>query len=285
MSQPDLDLVTAALGTSPRAFTRVGAGGYTRSERWRVETADGAVFVKQAEDEGSLHMLRREGLVYREVQGSFLPGYVGFADSGTRAVLAIELLEDAYWPPPYPDDAMPLFDALAEIAATPPPPELPAERRRAPNWEAVAAEPEPLLRLGACSRPWLEEALPILVAAERKAVMEGDHLSHSDVYSANVCFRNGRALLVDWGAARRGSPWIDVMQAVQSVRAEGGTVPPVAFPDEPAYAAAAAGHFAVAAALPPPDWSPPGSTLREDMAADLVHTLRWAAGLLELPLP
>jgi hypothetical protein len=284
-SQPDLELVSAALGSAPQSFERVGAGGYTRSERWQVETVDGRAFVKQAEDDGSLHMLRREALVYQEVHGSFLPGYVGFADSGARAVLAVELLEDAHWPPPYPADTTPLFDALAEIAAASPPAELPPEPQLEPKWEAVASDPEPMLQLGVCSRAWLESALPTLAAAEQEAVFEGNHLSHSDVYSANVCFEEGRALLVDWGAARRGSPWIDVMQAVQSVRAEGGAVPPIEFPNEVAYAAAAAGHFAVEAPLPLPEWSPAGSTLREDMAADLGHALRWAAELLGLPLP
>ena len=37
--------------------------------------------------------------------------------------------------------------------------------------------------------------------------------------------------------------------------------------------------------MPPPDWTPPDSTLREDMIGDLAHALRWAAEALELPLP
>src|SRR5688572_8449196 len=126
MSQPDLELVKAALGAQPRACERLSVGGYTRSERWRVETADGHAFVKQAEDEGSLHMLRREALVYEHVHGPFLPGFVGFADSGDRAVLAIELLADARWPPPYPQDVAPLFHALEEVGAAAAPAALPS---------------------------------------------------------------------------------------------------------------------------------------------------------------
>jgi hypothetical protein len=72
--QPDLELISAALGARPRSVEPLAQGGYTGSESWRVETADGAAFVKQAEDEGSLHMLRREALVYQHVRGSFLPG-------------------------------------------------------------------------------------------------------------------------------------------------------------------------------------------------------------------
>ncbi len=83
----------------------------------------------------------------------------------------------------------------------------------------------------------------------------------------------------------RGSRWIDVALALLSVRVEGGTPPPLDFPAEASFAAAFAGHFAVEAPAPLPDWAEPGSTLREDMAGDLAHALRWAAELFELPPP
>jgi hypothetical protein len=67
------------------------------------------------------------------------------------------------------------------------------------------------------------------------------------------------------------------------VRAEGGVPPPLDFPDEPFFAAALSGHFAAEAPAPAADWALPGSTLREDMKADLLHALRWAAEELELP--
>ena len=73
-------------------------------------------------------MLRREALVYEHVRGPFLPAYVGFAEAGGRAVLAIELLEDAHWPPPYPADVSPLFHALEGVAAEPLPPHFPPGR-------------------------------------------------------------------------------------------------------------------------------------------------------------
>ncbi len=99
---PDFDLLAEALDTRPIGVEPLRTAGYARSWAWRVETEDGAVFAKQAQDEGSVPMLRREALVYRDVAGPFIPSFVGFADSGARALLAIELLEDAYWPPPYP---------------------------------------------------------------------------------------------------------------------------------------------------------------------------------------
>ncbi|MGH3085006.1 MAG: phosphotransferase, partial [Gaiellaceae bacterium] len=225
--QPDLELVTNALGARPRSFEPLNQGGYTRSLSWRVETSDGAAFVKQAEDEGSLHMLRREALVYQHVRGPFLPGYRGFADNGTRAVLAIELLADAYWPPPYPEDVAPLFHALQEVAGAAAPAALPSWKHRPSRWERIAADVSPLIGLGLCSEAWLEQALPTLIAAEREVVDVGNDLVHNDVYSGNVAFLAHRAVLVDWGAAVKGSRWVDVAFAVLSVRVEGGELPPV----------------------------------------------------------
>lgn len=279
---PDRELLAQAVGHEPAAWEPVNTGGYTRSRTWRVTTNDGLVFAKEAEDEGSLHMLRREALVYREVRGPFLPGYVGFADSGQRAVLAIELL-DALWPPPYPDDVSPLFEALDLVAGAKAPPELPAQSPWTSRWERVSESPGPFLSLGLCSPAWLASSIDLLIEAEAQAAFEGGHLVHNDVYSANVAFRSSGAVLVDWGAATRGSRWVDVALALLSVRVEAGAPPELAFPDEASFAAAFAGHFAVEAPAPLPDWAEPGSTLREDMAQDLAHALRWTAELLELP--
>ena len=280
---PDPDLLASALGSTPRRCEPLAHAGYTRSRTWRAETTDGSYFVKEAADEGSLHMLRREALVYRTVDATFLPGFVGFADAGDRALLAIELLDDASWPPPYPDDVGPLFDALELVAATAPPPELPAYGPWRSRWERVAPDPEPFLDLGLCSREWLEASIDTLIAAEARAVFEGDELVHNDVYSGNVGFTRRGAVLVDWGAAMTGSGWVDVAFALLSVRVEGARVPRIDFPAEASFAAAIAGHLAVEAPAPLPHWAEPGSTLREDMAGDLAHALPWVAGLLELP--
>lgn len=281
--EPDLELVAEAIGSAPLAWHPVRSGGYTRSRAWRVMTRDGLVFAKEAEDEGSLQMLRREALVYREVRGPFLPAFVGFADSGERALLAVELLEDACWPPPYPDDVGPLFDALELVAATTPPSALPAQGCPASHWERVALDPGPFLSLGLCSNEWLTASIEALIDAEGQAVFEGDDLVHNDVYSGNVGFTSRGPVLVDWGAAVRGSKWIDVAFALLSVRVEGGRAPGVGFPGESGFATALAGQFAVEAPAPLPDWAEPGSTLRADMAGDLAHALRWAADLLDLP--
>ena len=271
------------MGEAALAWEPLDTGGYTRSRAWRVETGAGPAFVKQADDEDSLHMLRRESAVYRGVAGSFLPSFVGFADSGTRAVLAVELLEGASWPPPYPEDVRPLFEALELVATATPPPELPAHGPWKSRWERIATDPEPFLGLGLRSREWLEDCVGTLLAAEAEAVFEGDELVHNDVYSGNVAFASRGAVLVDWGAAIRGSRWIDVAFALLSLRAEGATAPLVDFPSEGAFAAALAGHLAAEAPAPLPAWAEPGSTLRQDMVTDLTHALDWVTDLLDLP--
>ena len=280
---PDPDLLASALGSTPSRCAPLAHGGYTRSRTWRVETTSGSFFVKEAADDGSLHMLRREALVYRTVDGSFLPGFVGFADAGDRALLAVEFLDDARWPPPYPEDVAPLFEALELVAATTPPPDLPAHGPWLSRWERIATDPEPFLDLGLCSREWLEASIDTLIGSEAHVVFEGDDLVHNDVYSGNVGFTRRGAVLVDWGAALRGSRWTDLAFALLSVRVEGATIPRIDFPSEAQFAAAIAGHFALEAPAPLPEWAEPESTLREDMAGDLAHALRWVAELLELP--
>lgn len=278
---PDVELATAAIGSTPRGWARLD-GGYTQSRAWRIETNDGPFFLKEAlGNPGALTMLRREALVYANVRGPFLPAFVGVADRGDRAALAIEYVSDALWPPPYPDDVTPLFAALEAVAGSAPPGDLPAHGRRTPHWEQVGAEPKPFLELGLCSSGWLETAIDALVAAEREATFEGTELVHNDVYSGNVCFAGRRALLVDWGAAVRGSSSIDLAFAALSLRVEGATAG-LHFPGEAAFAAALAGHFAVEVPGPLPAWTGPDSTLREDMLGDLRHALDWAVELLAL---
>jgi hypothetical protein len=283
---PDLELLAEALGCEPRSWTAVSTGGYTQSQAFRVETSDGPVFVKEAEETGSLHMLRREALVYRNVSGPFLPAFVGFADSGERALLAIELLEDAHWPPPYPDDVAPLFDALERVAVATPPADPPAEQPNEPQWERVASDPEPFLGLGLCSREWFDDAIDALVDAERRVLVEGDDLVHNDIYAANLAFAPRGVVLVDWGAAVRGSRWVDVAFVALSLRVEGVPRPPwLTLPGEDALAATIAGHFAVGASSPLPPWAAPGSTFLDDIRGDLAHLLSWASEQLDLPPP
>jgi hypothetical protein len=174
-------------------------------------------------------MLRREAIVYANVSGSFLPAFVGFADDGGRAVLALEYLTDVRWPPPFPSDVSPLFAALEQASSTTPPPELPAHRRWESRWKRIADDPEPFLGLGACSPDWFERSLERLIAAETQADFEGNELVHNDVYSGNVCFRGDCAILIDWGRSTR-LP-VDRCRVRTSERARRGRRPtPARFP-------------------------------------------------------
>jgi Phosphotransferase enzyme family len=256
-------------------------GGHTRANKWRATLADGTVvFVKAAEDEVALRMARVELSVYRNVTGSFLPRLVDAWEDDGRALLVLEDLAEAHWPPPYPADLRPLFDAIDGIAATPPPRGLRrlAERGKATPWEQIAS-------LGVCSAEWLERAIEPLRAAERSFSASGDQLVHCDIWTDNVCFTENGALLLDWGAAGIGNRWIDVGFTLLSLLVEGAERPSIVIPNEPGLAAYIAGTVARGATAPLPEWARPGSTLREDQRADLVHALRWAAGTLGLEGP
>ena len=277
--------VQSALGKNAVNWEPVIGGGYTRQAKWHVRFADGSTaFVKAADEEPFSSALRREVAVYRSVEGPFLPRLVGARDDGALVVLAVEDLVEAHWPPPYPDDVRPLFEALDALAATPVPGVLRVWPVASSNWRTTAETPEPFLALGLCSGVWLDQVVESLVQAESRVSWAGDDFVHYDVYSGNVCFVGPRALLVDWDAAGRGNRWIDVAFALLNLRLEGARLPDVALPQEGDYAALLSGHFAVEAPAPLPEWAE-GSSLREDMVGDLRHALEWTAEALGLPRP
>jgi hypothetical protein len=156
---------------------------------------------------------------------------------------------------------------------------LEARRESVVGWGRIAADPEPLLRTGLCSRAWLDEALPGLARAGEEAELRGDDLLHFDVRSDNLCFLNGRAVLVDWNLACKGNGPFDVAFWLPSLALEGGPEPWEVLPDAGALAAAVAGFFAARAGLP----SPPGApTVRDFQRAQAAAALPWAARELGL---
>jgi hypothetical protein len=253
----------------------VVVGGYTRARKWRVRLHDSTtVFAKEAPP--------TEVAVYESVTGRFLPRVHEIRREDDRTLLLLEDLTNADWPPPYPRDVGPLFAALEEVAATPPPSQL---HRLVDEscWERVAGEPGPLLELGLCSRGWLERALPLLMAAEARVPRIGSSLVHNDVWARNLCFAERGVVLVDWGQAQIGNPQIDVAFALLSLRVEGAPTPPVE--EEAGLAAFVTGIVATEAAAPPPQWAADGLQLRADQKSDLAVALPWAAALLGLPAP
>ena len=260
------------------------SGGYGRNTaHWRVELADGRrAFVKQALDDVAAGWLRDEHRLYSHVRGSFIAGLLGWHDDG-ETLLVLEDLSDAYWPPPWSDDRIgAVLRALDELHRTPSPPAL---RRLADlrdwldGWPSVAADPEPLLATGLCSREWLEAALPVLADASASCQLDGTSLVHLDVRSDNLCFDGDRVVLVDWNLAAVGNPLVDVVAWLPSLRLEGGPEPWELVPDSADLAALLAGFFASRAGLPPPETAP---TVRDFQRRQAEVALPWASRELNL---
>jgi hypothetical protein len=273
------------LGARPTGWRAAGAG-YTHNKRWVVDLEGGrSAFVKAAVDEMTAEWLRAEHRVYAALAAGFLPRLLGWED-GDPPVLVLEDLSGADWPPPWTGERVDAVVAtLREVAETLPPPGLASLedwREELAGWREVERDPTALLALGVCSREWLDGALPALLAAEDACVLEGEALLHLDVRSDNICFRGGRALLVDWNWAVRGNPVLDLAAWLPSLEAEGGPPPEALLSGEPGAAAFMGGFFAARAGLPP---IPTAPHVRGVQLAQLRTALPWAARALGLPPP
>jgi hypothetical protein len=276
--------VAAASGATPLGWQPVAGGGYAENTAdWRVELEDGRrVFVKYALDDLAAGWLRKEHRVYAAVSAPFMPKLVGW-HGGDRPLLVLEDLGDAHWPPPWRDgDVEDVVAALEVVAATPPPtglPELKELRDHLNGWELVAEDPELVLSTGLCSREWLESALPALREAAAGCDLSGDALVHFDVRSDNLCFHDGRVVLVDWNLACVGNPLVDVVGWLPSLRVEGGPEPWAILPDSGGLTALLAGYFASRAGLPAPPTAP---RVRPFQLAQAQIAVPWAARELGL---
>ncbi|HVW88865.1 MAG TPA: hypothetical protein VHC01_05305 [Gaiellaceae bacterium] len=253
-------------------------GGYSTADRYTVELADGrSVFVKSAEAPLLAGWLRREHEVYEAMDGSFIPRLEGWDDDGARPLLALEDLSGADWSVRW-DDARvaAVLEAVAELASSTPPPNTVPARATHPDlwqrWPAVAEDPVPFLSLGLRDGQWLERALPELLAAAERAPVDGDDVLHFDVRSDNMCFRAGRAILVDWNWTCLGSSAADIAAWVPSVADEGGPPPWRILPGHGELAALIAGVWASVAGLPPPETAP---NVREVQRRQLAIALDW----------
>jgi hypothetical protein len=278
--------VSQAAGARVVGHELVESGGYgVVSAHWLVSLADGrTAFVKHALTDDAVPWLRKERIVYEGVRGRFMPAYLGSYDDGGTTVLLLEDLSRAEWPPPWsPQRIDAVLAALDEVHATRAPEVLDAladAREVVVGWDVVADDPEPLLATGLCPRSWLEAALPTLRRAGGAAELEGDELLHFDVRSDNLCFVEGRALLVDWNLSCIGNGRFDVAFWLPSLRLEGGPEPSDVLPDAGPLAAAVAGFFASRAGLPAPAGAP---TVRAFQRAQAAVALRWAVRELGLP--
>jgi hypothetical protein len=269
--------VQRALGSRAVAYEQ-RPGGYSTAERFRVSLADGRnVFVKSATAPHLAQWLRREHEVYASLSGAFIPRLEGWDDDGVRPLLALEDLSGADWRVAW--DARrvdAVRAALDDLAGSPPPPRTPTVREGLAElfgrWAVVAADPEPFLATGLRPRAWLERRLPTLLSAAEEAPVDGEDLCHLDVRSDNMCFRDGRAILVDWNWLSRANRDLDLACWLPSLAVEGGPPPWEVLPGAGALAAFVAGVWAAVVGLPPPDTAP---TVRGLQRAQLAVALDW----------
>lgn len=276
MNQLD-ERLTRAVGSAPVHYRPV-AGGYSSADRFVVTLADGrSVFVKSAEADNLAGWLRREHEVYGALAGSFLAELVGWDDDGERPVLVLEDLSGHDWTPRWDGRRIgAVREALAELAAQPAPPNTAAVDESLPDlfgrWQIVAEEPRPFLSTGLRDARWLERALPTILEAVERAPVSGSALCHLDVRSDNLCFRDERAVLVDWNWASYANPDVDVAAWLPSVRVEGGPEPWEILSDSGELAAFVAGVWAAVVGLPAPDTAP---SVRGVQRAQLAVALDW----------
>ena len=269
--------IERAVGSRPVRYVP-RPGGYSTADRFAVELADGrSVFVKSAAAPNLAEWLRREHEVYESLEGSFIPRLEGWDDDGVRPLLAIEDLSGADWEVRW-DDARvgAVLEAVAEIAASAPPPNTPTVRESHAEmwlrWQVVADDPGPFLSLGLRDERWLERALPDLLAVAERAPVEGGELVHFDVRSDNLCFRDGKAVLVDWNWCSVANSATDLAAWAPSVAVEGGPPPWQVLPGHGELAGFMAGIWAAVAGLPPPETAP---TVREVQRRQLAVALDW----------
>lgn len=280
-----IDRVASLTGKRPVLWQRA-TRGYTPAERWVVAFTDGSsAFVKAAASDDTATWLRAEHRVYAQVSAAFLPAMLAWEDDGHRPLLLLEDLSRAQWPPPWSKARVEgVLETLAGLRRIPPPSGLPrlVSRQAVNGWERVSLNPAPFLQLRVCSQSWLEGALPSLTAAEASAVLDGPEFVHFDIRSDNLCFADGRVVIVDWNLACRGNGQIDIAAWLPSLHAEGGPLPEEIMPSQPALAALMSGFFAARAGLPSPEGAP---LVRAIQLTQLKVALPWAARALGLPPP
>jgi hypothetical protein len=145
------------------------------------------------------------------------------------------------------------------------------------------------------AREWLDVALPLLVAHERRlaAARRPFVLLHFDTRSDNIRLVNGRLVMFDWPFACVGPAEFDVAAFAQAIAAEDGPSPervvawyeevrPLRARELDASIAGIAGYFAHRAPQPPLPGLP---RLRSIQRRQLKATLAWASRRFGLPEP
>jgi hypothetical protein len=264
----------------------VPRGGWSIARRGVFELEGGeTVFAKMGDVQDTITAIRTECKVYPRLTGPFVPRCL--AADPEEAVLVLEDLSAATWPPPWtPALLAQLEDLFVDLARTTADPTLPTLAGRLQEWgawERVAAEPSGLLASGVVSAAWLDRYLQPLLDAQSRGSTRGDSLLHVDIRSDNLCFRSGSAMLVDWNHAARGDSRWDRLLMLQTIVLEGGPPAQEQAPDaDPAIVVWLAGYFAARVGLPAPEGAP---GVRRFQRAQLDVVLPWACRLVDIPAP
>lgn len=172
------------------------------------------------------------------------------------------------WTPPWPARMSPVWRAIRQLRALPPPPWL----GRADDLDPWASDvPEGLVSPRARHR---------LQEAASRVSLSGGHLVHGDLGGGNVHVAGRRVTVVDWSDAFIGAGEVDLLSIAVDVACSDGRrlEPPVA--DLPAWMAKTAGLLASAAARPP--WpGPGGAEVRRQQLGLATTAVSWACDLLD----
>jgi hypothetical protein len=293
MERPDREdaaRISKVLHTYAFLATPAAGHGAPSNRRWIVETDDGRrAFVKIAAFDDTAEWLRLEHTNYEALRDlRCVPELLGWHDDGEHPALAIEDLSAAVWPPPWtPERIDAVLDAIEEIRGTPPPPQIaePAEHHIGvlrDGWPAVRADPTRASALGLFGEDWLAASIDVLEEAADAAVLDGNVLVHADIRSDNLCFRDGRALFVDWNWACRGHADLDLVFWLPSLAREGGPQPWDLLPGHGQHASLLAGYLCEHAGREPIPQAPHVRRLQLDAGR---VALAWAARELGLPPP
>lgn len=272
------------LGWTPSSWRKV-EGGYTPAARFVVESGLASAFVKVATNPVTAAHMRREIVAYGAIDSALRPRLHGACADGDQPFLIIEDLSAATWPPPWTDARVQAaLDTINRLHSRPaslkPFSEVHGFER--PGWEMVAANPSAFLSVGLAAAEWLDRALPALLEAEAACQTAGDAAVHFDIRSDNMCFVDGRAVLIDWGEACLANPKLDLGAWLPSLAYEGGPSPSTILPNEPEVAAWLSGYFAARAGLAP---IPSAPFVRRVQKQQLSSALPWVCAELGLGDP
>ena len=124
-------------------------GGYTAAQRLIAYFSDGSsAFVKVGTTELTSRWLCQEHDVYESLSAPFMPAYLGWDHDQVHAILLLEDLSDAFWPPPWNEkrvqQVLETLEAVSGTSITAPP----FFERAADlmtGWSQVAKNPQPFL--------------------------------------------------------------------------------------------------------------------------------------------